>query len=46
MFTHLYSQKKYVPPTTPRPRRSYLDEGNWKIIQQDENKEEKKYEFL
>lgn len=34
------------PTTTARPRRRYDDEGKWRIIQQEENKQEKKYDYL
>lgn len=34
------------PTTTARPRRRYDDEGKWRIIQQEENKQQKKYDYL
>lgn len=42
-----YSQtQNSLPKPTPRPRKSYDDEGKWKIIRQDENKKETNYEYL
>lgn len=37
-----YSQ----PSTTSRPRTRYDDEGKWKIIRQEEKKEQQKYDYL
>lgn len=37
-----YSQ----PSTTSRPRTRYDDEGKWKIIRQEESKEQQKYDYL
>lgn len=43
-----HSQPKTIEirTTTSRPRTRYDDEGKWRIIQQEENKEEKKYDYL
>lgn len=44
-----HSQPKAIeirPTTTARPRRRYDDEGKWRIIQQEENKQPKKYDYL
>lgn len=35
-----------TPSTTARPRTRYDDEGKWRIIQQEENKQQKKYDYL
>lgn len=37
-----YSQ----PTSSTRPRTRYDDEGKWKIIRQEENKEQQKYDYL
>lgn len=37
-----YSQ----PITSVRPRTRYDDEGKWRIIRQEENKEQQKYDYL
>lgn len=34
------------PTTTARPRTRYDDEGKWRIIRQEENKQQKKYDYL
>lgn len=34
------------PTTTSRPRTRYDDEGKWRIIRQEENKQQKKYDYL
>lgn len=43
-----HSQPKVIktPTTTARPRTQYNDEGRWRIIRQEENKQEKKYDYL
>lgn len=35
-----------IPATTSRPRTRYDDEGKWRIIRQEENKQQKKYDYL
>lgn len=35
-----------IPTTTSRPRTRYDDEGKWRIIRQEENKQQKKYDYL
>lgn len=43
-----HSQPKTIeiPTTTARPRTRYDDEGKWRIIRQEENKQPKKYDYL
>lgn len=44
-----HSQPKAIditPTTTARPRTRYDDEGKWRIIRQEENKQQKKYDYL
>lgn len=35
-----------LPTTTPRPHKSYDDEGKWRIIRQEEEKKPQKYDYL
>lgn len=44
-----HSQPKAIditPTTTARPRTRYDDEGKWRIIRQEEDKQQKKYDYL
>lgn len=45
----VHSQPKQIeikPTTTARPRTRYDDEGKWRIIRQEEDKQDKKYDYL
>lgn len=45
-LSHSQPQLVQIPTTTTRPRTRYNDEGKWRIIRQEENKQDKKYDYL